>query len=107
MRLAEFDYELPLDLIAQEPAAKRDLSRLLMVDRATHRWHDSEFRRLPDYLNRNDLLVVNNTRVFPARLIGQRHPTGGAVELLLVREVAPSTWETLARPGQRLKLGAQ
>jgi S-adenosylmethionine:tRNA ribosyltransferase-isomerase len=107
MRITDFDYKLPPELIAQEPLPERAASRMLVVDRARETWTDSEFALLPQNLKSNDTLVLNNTRVFPARLEGQRADTGGAVELLLVREVAPDLWEALARPGRRLRQGTQ
>jgi S-adenosylmethionine:tRNA ribosyltransferase-isomerase len=106
MHISEFDYELPEDLIAQHPLERRDASRMLVVNRETRTWVDSEFAALPDYLRLNDVLVINNTRVFPARLIAERHPSGGRVELLLIREIEPLLWEALVRPGRRLKQGA-
>ena len=103
MLLSEFDYELPAESIAQEPLAQRDASRMLVLDRKEQRWFDSEFSSIAQYLRPNDVLVLNNTRVFPARLIGRRDPSGGQVEVLLVRQLAPLLWETLVRPGHRLK----
>ena len=107
MDISDFDYQLPESLIAQEPLAERDASRMLIVDRATQTWCDSHFKDLPWQLTEGDVLVINNTRVFPARLRGQRVPFGGAVELLLVREVERNTWEALARPARRLKSGTE
>jgi S-adenosylmethionine:tRNA ribosyltransferase-isomerase len=107
MHISDFDYELPEKLIAQEPLAKRDGSRMLVVDRSRQQWHDDEFLSLPEYLHAGDVLVLNNTRVFPARLKGRRHPSGGAVELFLVRETAPYVWECMARPGRRMGKGAR
>ena len=107
MRISDFDYELPEELIAQEPPERRDAGRMLLVDRGSQTWHDSDFTSLPDYLRKNDVLVLNNTRVFPARLRGERVPSGGAVELLLLREIEPNLWETLAKPARRLQSGAQ
>jgi S-adenosylmethionine:tRNA ribosyltransferase-isomerase len=107
MRISDFDYQLPEELIAQQPAERRDASRMLYVDRASQTWHDSQFNSLPDYLNANDVLVLNNTRVFPARLHGQRMPSGGATELLLLREIEPNLWQALARPARRLQKGTQ
>jgi S-adenosylmethionine:tRNA ribosyltransferase-isomerase len=107
MRISDFDYELPEELIAQEPPERRDAARMLLVDRAAQTWHDSQFTSLPDYLRANDVLVLNNTRVFPARLRGERMPSGGAIELLLLREVEPNLWETLAKPARRLQPGAR
>lgn len=107
MKISDFDYELPPALIAQQPLPERAASRMLVVDRATQTWSDSQFQRLPEYLKENDALVLNNTRVFPARLIGERSPSGGAVELLLIREIDDNVWEALARPARRLRKGAR
>jgi S-adenosylmethionine:tRNA ribosyltransferase-isomerase len=107
MQLSDFDYELPDELIAQEPLPERDASRMLVVNRETKTWIDATFKSFPDYLNANDVVVVNNTRVFPARLMGQRDPTGGRVEVLLAREIRAGVWEALVRPGHRLKVGAR
>ena len=106
MHLSDFDYELPEELIAQQPLEQRDNSRMLVLNRVAGTREDSRFELLPDYIRAGDVVVVNNTRVFPARLIGQRDPTGGHVEILLVREVEPETWEALVRPAHRLKPGA-
>ena len=105
MLISDFDYELPEELIAQQPLADRAASRMLVVDRANRTWSDSRFARLPEYLKPIDALVLNNTRVFPARLEGQRTPSGGAVELLLIREIEANVWEALARPARRLRKG--
>lgn len=104
MQIGDFDYELPEAAIAQEPLAERDASRLLLLDRrgAGHAHH--VFRELADLLSPGDLLVVNRTRVFPARLLGRR-PTGGVAEVLLIRRLAPDLWEALLRPGRRLRPG--
>ena len=107
MRLSEFDYELPSELIAQQPLAERDASRMLVVDRAHQTWADSSFKNFTDYLEPNDVVVVNNSRVIPARLKGRREETGGQVEIFLVRELGPNVWEALVRPGGRLKQGAR
>src|SRR6266446_4245867 len=80
---------------------------MLIVDRATGTWCNSTFVSLPDFLRANDVLVLNNTRVFPARLPGERAPSGGAVELLLLREIEPNVWSALARPARRLRTGTQ
>ena len=113
MKTSDFDYELPPELIAQEPAAERDGCRLLVMDRVTGELEDRIFRDIVDYLRPNDLLVVNETRVMPARLLGAKRGTGGAAEVFLLREVhdrEPRTnhsalWEVLVRPGKRLKPG--
>jgi S-adenosylmethionine:tRNA ribosyltransferase-isomerase len=106
MHISEFHYDLPDELIAQHPLEHREDSRMLVLDRQKRSWLDSAFVNLPDYLRSNDVLVLNNTRVFPARLPARRDPTGGHVELLLVRETEPLVWEALIRPGSRLKKGA-
>ena len=107
MDVRDFDFELPAALIAQEPAADRSASRLLHVDRATGALAHYRFVDLPRILSAGDLLVVNDTRVFPARLLGQRVPSGGAVECLLLRRCDEAHWEALVHPGQKLKPGAQ
>jgi S-adenosylmethionine:tRNA ribosyltransferase-isomerase len=107
MHISEFDYELPDELIAQEPLAERDASRMLVLDRSKERWIDSTFTQFPTYLRPDDVVVLNNSRVIPARLSGRRQETGGAVEIFLVRELEPRIWEALVRPGGRLKQGAE
>src|SRR5215475_5890987 len=112
MLISEFDYQLPEELIAQEPLAERDHSRMLVVDRADGDWRDSSFAEFPAFLNAGDVIVLNNTRVFPARLIGHRVVNGrrGAmVEALLVQriETGGNEWEVLAKPGRSLKIGAE
>lgn len=103
MRVADFDFELPDHLIAQEPPSTRGASRLLVVDRATGTWTDRHISDLPDLLVPSDLLVVNNSRVIPARLIGRREPSGGRVECLLLRQLADHQWDVLMHPGQKMK----
>lgn len=108
MNVDDFDFELPDDLIAQQPAAERGGSRLMVVDRASTRIEHRQFAELPSLLRDGDLLVVNDTRVFPARLIGVRLPGGGAAECFLIREAGePDTWIALVHPGQRLKEGTR
>lgn len=107
MLLSDFDYDLPEDRIAQHPLDQRDASRMMVLDRGAQSWADRSFRDLPDFLRAGDLLVLNNTRVFPARLIGTRHPSGGRVELFLIREDEPGVWEALARPAKRLARGSR
>jgi S-adenosylmethionine:tRNA ribosyltransferase-isomerase len=104
MLITEFDFELPEDLIAQEPLAQRQDSRMLVVDRASDSFRDSQFADFPGFINENDVVVLNNTRVFPARLFGASE-TGAKIELFLVRELEAMVWETLARPARRLKPG--
>ena len=111
MKTADFDYELPPELIAQAPAVVRDECRLLVLHRIDGRLEDRIFRDVIDYLHPGDLLVANETRVLPARLLGAKRGTGGAAEVFLLREAAgpePRTnqlafWEVLVRPGKRLK----
>lgn len=112
MLVSDFDYHLPERLIAQEPAALRDRSRLLFVDRARSAFEDSTFERLPDYLAGGDVLVVNNTRVFPARLLGRKLKAAGGesvpgrrVEVFLVSRKEPLVWEALVRPGKAVMPG--
>ena len=105
MRISDFDYELPVELIAQHPLPERDASRMLVVNRADGSLEDQQFISLASYLRAGDCLVLNNTKVFPARLLGQRIPTGGSVEVLLLREIQPLTWQVLARPARRLRIG--
>lgn len=106
MRVADFDFELPDDLIAQE-AAPRGTSRLLLLRRTTAQLDERTVADLPDLLEPGDLLVVNDTRVFPARLLGRRDPSGGSVECLLLRRLDDGVWEALMHPGQKLKPGAR
>src|SRR5215217_4515621 len=107
MHLSDFDYELPVDLIAQTPLEQRDASRMLVLDRGKQNWTDSSFKDFTSYLRPNDVVVVNNSRVIPARLSGHREETGGQVEIFLVRELETEAWEALVRPGPRLKQGAR
>jgi S-adenosylmethionine:tRNA ribosyltransferase-isomerase len=106
MLISDFDYELPDDLIAEKPLDRRDASRMLVLDRNKQTWSDSTFSAFAEYLRPTDVVVINNTRVIPARLIGQRRPSGGRVEFLLARELESGVWEALIRPGGRLKQGA-
>jgi S-adenosylmethionine:tRNA ribosyltransferase-isomerase len=99
-----FDYDLPPDRVAQEPAAPRDTSRLMVFDRPTGETRHRLFRDLPDLLRPGDLIVVNRSRVFPARLLGKRQG-GGNAEILLVRRTGPQTWQAFVRPGRRLRRG--
>ena len=106
MKTSDFLYDLPEELIAQTPIEPRDHSRLLVVDRADGAIEHRHFYDLPGYLKKGDLLVVNDTRVMPARLIGER-AGGGACEVLLLRQISPVSWETLVKPGKKLKSGAK
>lgn len=107
MDLAEFDFTLPADLIAQSPLADRAASRMLVVDRASGSWQDRQFRDLPEFLAAGDCLVLNDSRVFPARLFGHRVGHTGAVEVLLLRPLdhAARDWEALVHPGKKMRTG--
>lgn len=104
MFVDEFDYDLPEELIAQTPVYPRDSSRLLVVDRRSQTLSHRTFRDVVEYLQAGDVLVVNDTRVIPARLFAKR-PTGGKVEVLLLRNVGENKWECLVRPGRKIRLG--
>ena len=105
MRTADFDYDLPPELIAQTPTEPRDSARLLVLDRAGNRLEHRVFHELPDILRPGDVLVANNSRVLPARLLGRRAGTGGAVEALLLHELDDDEWSALVRPGRRIRPG--
>ncbi|EEY80108.1 MULTISPECIES: tRNA preQ1(34) S-adenosylmethionine ribosyltransferase-isomerase QueA [Streptococcus] len=107
MNTADFDFHLPEELIAQTPLEKRDASRLLIVDRSSGEFSDQHFDSIIDQLQPGDALVMNNTRVLPARLYGEKPGTGGHVELLLLKNIEGDHWEVLAKPAKRLKVGAQ
>ena len=107
MNTADFDFDLPEELIAQTPLEKRDASRLLVVDKETGVFSDQHFDQIIDQLQPGDALVMNNTRVLPARLYGIKPETGGHVELLLLKNVQGDDWEVLAKPAKRLRVGAQ
>ena len=105
MRLSDFDYDLPPELIAQTPMRPRDHSRLLVLHRESGDVGHRRFLDLTDYVRAGDVVVFNDTRVFPARLRGRREPSGGAVEALLLREAEPGVWEALVKPGRRVRVG--
>lgn len=104
MKTSDFDYFLPEELIAQTPLQKRDESRLLVMDRETGELEHRHFYDILDYLNEGDTLVVNNSRVLPARLLGHR-PSGGAVEVLLLKDKGDNVWECLTKPGKKTGIG--
>ena len=106
MKLSDFMYDLPEERIAQTPVEPRDHSRLMVLHRANDSIEHKHFYDIIDYLNAGDALVINETRVIPARLIGER-PTGGACEVLLLKQIAPKRWEALVRPGKKLRRGAE
>ena len=106
MLTERFNYELPEELIAQRPAASRDGARLLVLDRATGGVRHSQVARLRDWLRAGDVLVFNDTKVFPARLHGIREDATGRAELLLLKQVGPNEWWAMLKPGRRLRVGA-
>ncbi|HWF11081.1 MAG TPA: tRNA preQ1(34) S-adenosylmethionine ribosyltransferase-isomerase QueA [Bryobacteraceae bacterium] len=107
MRLSDFDYELPEELIAQAPPDERDAARMLVVYREEQRFEDRTFRELPSFLGLGDCLVLNDSRVLPSRLFGKREPSGAAAELLLLEPVSEDAreWRALVRPGRKLRVG--
>lgn len=107
MKTSDFNFELPQELIAQTPIEKRDASRLLVLDKNSGAWEHRHFYDLPDYLHKGDCLILNDSRVLPARLLGQRLPGGGACEVLLLIDRGNKTWECLVRPGKHLRRGAR
>ena len=107
MKTSDFYYDLPEELIAQDPLEDRTASRLLVLDRKTGAVKHKIFSDVIDYLNEGDCLVINNTRVIPARLIGEKEGTGGKVEVLLLKRRTNDVWETLVKPGKKLKPGAK
>ena len=107
MKTSDFFYDLPEELIAQDPLEDRTASRLLVLDRKTGVVKHKIFSDVIDYLIKGDCLVINNTRVIPARLIGEKEDTGGKVEVLLLKRRANDVWETLVKPGKKLRPGAR
>ncbi len=107
MKTSDFLYDLPESRIAQHPVEPRDHARLMVLSREDGSIEHRHFYDVIDYLNPGDVLVVNETRVIPARLLGERVPSGGACEIFLLKQCAPKKWETLVRPGRRLREGAQ
>ena len=107
MKTSDFYYDLPQELIAQTPLDKRDASRLMTLDRVTGETAHHHFYELPDFLRPGDCLILNDSRVLPARLLGQRLPGGGACEVLLLIDRGEKTWECLVRPGRKMRTGAK
>ena len=105
MQVSDFDYELPEELIAQDPIADRSASRLLVLNPATGEIHHKVFRSIGEELKPGDCLVINNTRVIPARLFGVREGTGAVVEILLLKRHSGDVWEVLTKPGKKAKPG--
>lgn len=107
MKVEEFDYHLPEELIAQKPLPKRDESRLMVLNPQQNSIQENIFKNLKEYLEPGDMLIMNNSRVIPARLYGAKIPTGTEIELLLLNELAEGRWEVLVRPGRRAKKGVK
>ena len=107
MRTKDFYFDLPEELIAQTPIARRDASRLLVLDKESGAWEHKHFFDLPGYLRAGDCLILNNSRVLPARLLGHRLPGGGACEVLLLIDRGENVWECLVRPGKKMRVGAK
>lgn len=105
MKVSDFDFYLPEELIAQHPLEKRDSSKLMVLDKKTGEIEHKHFQDIVDYLNIGDTIVLNNTRVMPARLIGEKVETGGKIEFLLLKRLEGDKWECLAKPGKRAKIG--
>ena len=105
MRTDDFDFELPEELIAQTPIKNRDQSRMLVLDKETGEIEHRHFNNILDYLNENDVLVLNDTKVMPARLYGQKEETNALIEILLLKEKTNNTWECLVKPAKRVKIG--
>ena len=105
MKLTDFDYELPEELIAQTPIQNRDQSKLMILDKSTGELKHQHFYDILNELNSGDVLVLNDTKVIPARLIGEKEETGAVIELLLLKDLGSNIWECLSRPAKRLKVG--
>ena len=105
MDINEFDYDLPEELIAQTPLEKRDSSKLLILNKNNGELVHEHFSNIIDYLKKGDVLVLNDTKVIPARLIGVKEETQASIELLLLKDLGDDTWECLSKPAKRLKVG--
>lgn len=107
MKVSEFNYELPQELIAQEPLRERQMSRLLVLGKETGNIEHRNFGDITEYLKSGDCLVLNNTRVIPARLLGEREDTGGKIEFVLLKRINGDIWEVILKPGRRAKPGSR
>jgi S-adenosylmethionine:tRNA ribosyltransferase-isomerase len=107
VKVSDFNFELPEELIAQHPLKNRDESRLMVVNKKTGDLKEAVFKNIVDYLNPGDCLVLNNTRVMPARLIGERLESGGKIEFLLLKRIEGDKWESLVKPGKKAKIGSE
>ena len=107
MKLSDFYYDLPEELIAQEPIEQREMSRLMVLDKTTGSIEHRIFKDIIDYLEKGDCLVLNDTRVIPARLLGEKEDTGGKIEFVLIKRIKDDIWEVILKPGRRAKPGAR
>jgi len=107
MKTSEFDFHLPEELIAQTPLEKRDQSRLMVINRETGELEHERFYNIVDMLSPGDCIVLNNTKVLPARLVGEKNESGGKIEFLLLKQLQLNTWEVLVKPGKRAKIGTR
>ena len=107
MKTSDFDYSLPPELIAQTPIELRDRARLMVLNRSSGALEHHQFYEIADYLHSGDVLVLNDSRVIPARLSSRKTDTGGKLEILLLRRLSPNVWETLVRPARRTKVGSK
>ena len=107
MKTEDFNYELPSELIAQTPLEKRDESKLLVLDKKSGTMEHTNFAHIVDYLDENDILVMNDTKVIPARIIGVKEKTDAVIELLMLKEIEVDTWECLTKPAKRIKIGTR
>ena len=105
MKTDDFDYYLPEELIAQKPLVERDSSKLLVLDRKTGEITHEIFHNIINYLDKDDVMVLNDTKVLPARIIGEKIDTKAVIELLLLKNIEGDTWEVLAKPAKRIKVG--
>ena len=105
MKTDDFDYDLPESLIAQIPLQKRDASRLLILDKKTGKIEHKHFENILDEFNKGDVLVLNNTKVIPARLYGTKKETGASIEILLLKDLGEDKWQCLVKPAKRVKIG--
>ncbi len=107
MKTSDFDFSLPEELIAQVPLFDRSASKLMVLDKKTGKIEHNKFYNIVDYFNEGDILVLNNTKVIPARIIGMKEDTGANIELLLLKEIEPDTWEALVKPAKRVKINTR
>ena len=105
MKVEDFNFDLPEELIAQTPLDKRDESRMLVLDKKTGNIEHKKFLNLVDYLDNNDVLVLNDTKVMPARLYGTKEETNALIEVLMLKDHGNNTWECLTKPAKRVKIG--